>query len=239
MDEENVVPAAEPQETQRDEVEIRQADALSVGEALALAHSVDYPIGKSTLQRWAKHWSETGPKSPVKCILVTNRLGVAYRIDKSDFEAWVMEQQANQKTHETPPDLPRHQETSRDPARPRDTRQDPTRHREASTQEAGEVNQRLSALEQENAELKTENMNLKIDIGVRKGLLDRAWAQLKEISTDASNLLRENGALQYQIRQLAPPSDTDSHAAQEPPQAPTFIEVQAVDNTLGPDHPAV
>ena len=93
---------------------------------------------------------------------------------------------------------------------------------------------------------KTENMNLKIDIGVRKGLLDRAWTQLKEISTEANNLLRENGALQYQIRQIAAPADSarpdqqdDQSGHQEPPQAATFVEAPPVDNTPGSDQPAV
>ncbi len=211
-----------------------------------LAQAIGYPVGKSTLQRWARHWSDTGAASPVKCILVTNRLGVAYRIDKSDFEAWVLEQQANQQSHETPPDPARPRDVSQDFERPHETRQDPERRHETSQRAEQESDDRVAALEQENADLKTENMNLKIDIGVRKGLLDRAWTQLKEISTEANNLLRENGALQYQIRQIAAPADSarpdqqdDQSGHQEPPQAATFVEAQPVDNTPGSDQPAV
>ncbi|MFM1814261.1 MAG: hypothetical protein RLZ98_956, partial [Pseudomonadota bacterium] len=177
MDNENAVPAPEAEEIQRDEVEIRRVDALSVGEALALAHSLDYPIGKSTLQRWAKHWSEMGSGSPVKCILVTNRLGVAYRIDRSDFEAWVLEQQANQKSQETPPDLPRHQETSRDTDRPRETRQDPTRPQETSRNSSEADDTSRVRLE----ELEEENLQLRIDIGVRKELVMRAREEMQQL----------------------------------------------------------
>ncbi len=70
------------------EVEISQDAAITINEALIVAASVPFPIGKSTLQRWAKHWAEQGTASPVKCVLVTNRFGVSYRIDRDDFEAW-------------------------------------------------------------------------------------------------------------------------------------------------------
>lgn len=214
---ETATPSPTPShETPQDLIEIRQAEAITVAEAKLIADHLAYGIGKSTLQRWAKHWAESGSASPVKCVLVTNRLGVAYRIDKSDFEAWVLEQKENQPSRETLQDPVRHQEASQDFTRPHETLQDPARPREtfADDREARgakrggeETNGRLAKLEQENAELRTENMNLKIDLGVRKGLLDRAWMQLSEITVQANNLLRENGALNFRIAQLAAPSD--------------------------------
>lgn len=121
MEPADAAPLSPSPETPRGEVEIKQDAAITIGEALIIAAAVPFPLGKSTLQRWARHWAEQGAASPVKCVLVTNRFGASYRIDRDDFEAWVLEQAQNGKPHEVPEDLARSHETPRDLMRPRET----------------------------------------------------------------------------------------------------------------------
>ena len=111
---------AESQETSRDIIEIRQDAAINIQDALAIATEEQFPIGKSTLQRWAKTWSDQGAASSVKCVLVTSRIGSAYRMDRDDFKAWLFDQRQNMRPGET----------VRDPAMPHKVSQDPERHRE-------------------------------------------------------------------------------------------------------------
>src|SRR3989337_4282180 len=80
-------------ETSRDAVEIRQDAAITIQEALIIAAEQSFPIGKSTLQRWAKVWAEHGAASSVKSVLVTNRAGSFYRLARDDFKAWLFDQQ--------------------------------------------------------------------------------------------------------------------------------------------------
>ncbi|MFM9942149.1 MAG: hypothetical protein ACKVP7_21910 [Hyphomicrobiaceae bacterium] len=49
-------------------------------------------------------------------------------------------------------------------------------------------------------------MQLKIDLGVRKELLSRAREEMQMIQSRTDGLLRENGALQYQLAQLPAPN---------------------------------
>ena len=70
-------------------------------------------------------------------------------------------------------------------------------------------------------ELENENMQLKIDVGVRKQLLERAKEEMDEMRTLSHNLLRENGTLQYQIGLLAaPPTPTREVVREQPPAVP-------------------
>src|ERR1700694_264906 len=92
--------ANRPDETPRDAVEIRQDAAITIQEALIIAVEQSFPIGKSTLQRWAKAWADRGATSPVKSVLVTNRVGSAYRLDREDFKAWLFDQKQNMKPGE-------------------------------------------------------------------------------------------------------------------------------------------
>jgi len=69
-------------------------------------------------------------------------------------------------------------------------------------------------------------MHLKIDIGVRKQLLERAKEEMDGLRSVTNNLLRENGALQYQIHQLAPPAPK-SQVEEE--HAPVDNSTQATD----------
>ncbi len=151
------------------DVVIAEANAIRLAEALAIARETGVALGKSTLQRWAKVWAETAG-SPVKVVLQVTRNGRHYEIDRDDFEAWLLEQVQNQ---ETPRDPARPAETSQDPVRSHETQQDPERSQEASREAAKDADQ-LKALQ-------TEIMDLKIDLGVRKQLLDRASQEMNDM----------------------------------------------------------
>ena len=189
------------QETPRDPIEIRQDAAIGIQDALLISAEEAFPIGKSTLQRWARHWAEQGRLSPVKSILVTNRTGSAYRLDRDDFTAWLFEQKNNARSqetprdpmgpHETPRDLTGSHETSRGAEKPQQTsREFASSHETVADDDAV-------------AQLREENMQLKIDLEVRKRLLSQAAAEIGRQRDQTESLLRENGALGLQVRQLA------------------------------------
>src|SRR6202521_149833 len=113
--------AARSDEAPREQVESRQEAAITIQEALMIAAEQSFTIGKSTLQRWAKAWAERGPASPVKSVLVTNRAGSFYRLDRDDVKAWLFDQQQNMRPGETVRDPMVSNETSRDTARPQQT----------------------------------------------------------------------------------------------------------------------
>ena len=48
-------------------------------------------------------------------------------------------------------------------------------------------------------------MQLKIDVGARKQLLERAKDDMDDLRSMTDNLLRENGSLRFQLQQLPPP----------------------------------
>lgn len=207
-----------PPDISQGEVEIAQDAAIAIGEALIVAASVPFPIGKSTLQRWAKHWAERGTASPVKCVLVTSRLGSSYRIDRGDFEAWAFEQAQNEKPAEVPQDLPRPQETQGDLARSHEASRDAKRPHETSQGAAGASDADLMARVKE---LEDDNLQLRIDVGIRKELINRASEEMRGLRKTADMLLRENGALNYQLAQLeaprAPKSIGSGVSSDEPP----------------------
>lgn len=89
--------------------------------------------------------------------------------------------------------MPRPQEASRDAARSRQP------HAPVNNEENEKQLERLRQLED-------ENLQLKIDIGVRRELIKQAREELDRVRSTADGLLRENGALEFQIRQLAAPS---------------------------------
>ena len=192
------------------QIEIKDDDAIAIDEALTIAGDLAFTLGKSTLQRWAKHWREQ-QGGAVRCVLVTTAVGKIYKLSRQDFEAWVFDQKQNDKSRETPRDLRRSLETSRDLPRPRET-----------SDEAEEFTTRVK-------ELENENMQLKIDVGVRKQLLERVKEEIDELRSEANRLHRENGALQYQILQLAPP-----------PEREVNQDRRSVDNSTRPnEHPSV
>ena len=108
-------------EVPRDPVVLRQDAAITVQDALALAINENFPIGKSTIQRWAKTWSDQASVSPVKCVLVTTRTGASYQIDRDDFLSWLIEQKQNTRLGKVLQDPERPHETLKDPMRSRQT----------------------------------------------------------------------------------------------------------------------
>ena len=177
-----------PQEISRDTIEIRDEDAITIQEALTLAVAHEFPLGKSTLQRWTKSWYDK-PGGAVRCLLVDNRDGKFYKLSREDFEAWVFDQKLNARSHETPQDPMRPPKVSRDPARSHET-----------SEETRENSSRVK-------ELENEIMQLKIDVGVRKQLMERAKDEIDDLRSTTNNLFRENGALEFQLRQLAAPKE--------------------------------
>ena len=150
--------------------------------------------------------------SPVKSVRVTNRDGTSYRVSRSDFEAWAIEQSQNKKPRETPEDLMMPHETSQGLARHQQASQDPARPREVPVRfknelEGEQLLQHIKELEDEKKKLEEDNLHLKIDVGVRKELINRARDEMTRLRTMADQLLRENGALGYQIQQLAAPAN--------------------------------
>src|SRR6202171_1029335 len=149
-------------ETSQDAIEIRQDAAITIQEALIIASEQSFPIGKSTLQRWAKVWADRGAASSVKSVLVTNRVGSAYRLDRDDFKAWLFDQKQNMRPGEILRDPTMPDETSQDTPRPRQTPRGSERPRETSNEELNSDPAQ---------ELRDENMQLKIDVEVHKQLL--------------------------------------------------------------------
>jgi hypothetical protein len=135
----------------------------------------------------------------VRSILVTHAAGKFYKLSRDDFQAWVFDRKQNARPPEAPPDPSRSLETPQDLKRPRET--------------SHEVEGDATRIK----ELESENMQLKIDVGVRKQLLERAKEEMDEFRSMANNLLRENGALEYQLRQLAAPNQSRHDERPQPP----------------------
>ena len=55
-------------------------------------------------------------------------------------------------------------------------------------------------------ELEAENLQLRIDVGVRRELVAHAKTEMDALRGSVEQILKENGALEFQLRQLAPPS---------------------------------
>jgi hypothetical protein len=221
MEQPNEAPEAQL-EVSQDLVEIRHEDAITINDALLLAAQISFTIGRSTLQRWAKVWHELGSASQVKCVLVTTRAGSIYKLDRQDFEAWVLEQKENDRSHEIPQGLERPSETSQNPMRSPETPRDPVRPQETSRGSEGsyqrevpkseeqdillkrvkELEDKNQQLADEKHQLEDENLQLKIDIGVRRELIKQAKEEIDRGRVATNTLLRENGALEFQIRQL-------------------------------------
>ena len=177
-------------ETPRDAIEISQDTAITIQEALVIAAEQSFPIGKSTLQRWAKVWAERGAASSVKSVLVTNRAGSFYRLDREDFKAWLFDQKENMKDGEV----------LRDPMMPHETPRDTERPHEIPNEDMS-----ADAL----LKLRDENMQLKIDVEVRKQLLNQAAGEIARQRDHIEGLLRENGALHSRVLQLSAPANQD------------------------------
>lgn len=92
-----------------------------------------------------------------------------------------------------------HVATSPNTSRQDETRQDTSGHDET---ELKELKSRLEKAEGEADALRDENMQLKIDVGVRKELLNEARKFTSELMGDRDGLLRHAGVLEGQVRQL-------------------------------------
>jgi hypothetical protein len=215
-------------ETSRDAIEIRQDAAITIQEALIIATEQSFPIGKSTLQRWAKVWADRGAVSSVKSVLVTNRAGSFYRLDRDDFKAWLFDQKQNMRDGEVLRDPVMSHETPRDTARPQQTSRDTERPHETSTADMDtDATQKL----------RDENMHLKIDVEVRKQLLNQAASEITRQRDHIEGLLRENGALQSRVLQLSAPASQDRQDLPPPAAdrvhepAPVHYSQDRVDNS--------
>jgi len=206
MSEETLTP---PQKTPQDPIEIRQDASITIQEALLIAAEEDFSIGKSTAQRWAKAWADKGAASPVKCVLVTTRFGTTYRLDREDFRSWILEQKQNMGPGETLRDPSRSHETPRDPARHHETLRDPAR--------SSEVSQDLTEAP---SKVRDEIMQLKIDVEVRKQLLNQAAGEITRQRDQIENLLRENGGLQTRLLQLAASREDSSNSQSDNQTSP-------------------
>ena len=204
-------------ETSRDAIEIRQDAAITIQEALIIAAEQSFPIGKSTLQRWAKVWADRGAASSVKSVLVTNRAGNFYRLDRDDFKAWLFDQKQNTRPGETLRDPMMSHETPRDTARPQETSRGSERPHETANEDMhSDAPQKL----------RDENMHLRIDVEVRKQLLNQAAVEITRQRDHIEGLLRENGALQSRVLQLSVPPDQGRQVLSPPPTVdPHEIEI--------------
>ena len=179
------------------EVTIAQSNAITLAEALVLARQTDVAIGKSTLQRWAKAWTEI-PNSPVKAILQVTRTGRHYEIDRDDYESWLLEQAENQ---QTPADPLRSDQVLQDLKGLGEVPEGLTRSSEASRDDHDKTE-----LQAQVHELEAENLQLRIDVGVRRELVAQAKTEMDTLRGSVEQILKQNGALEFQLRQLAPPS---------------------------------
>ena len=239
---------ASSQEASPTPVEIRLDAAITIPEALAIAAAEAFPVGKSTLQRWAKTWGALGAASPVKSVLVTTRTGAAYRVDRDDFTAWIIEQKQNMRPGEMLKDPAISQETSRGPEMSRETFQDPERHRETPRDPSGSQGPSRGRTrgysndteqDDQDSSLRDENMQLKIDVEVRKQLLNQAAGEINRQRDQIEKLLRENGGLQSQVLQLSPPSGA-YHATLMTPQTvhePADEQPRSIDHDNGDNPP--
>ena len=140
------------------------------------------------------------------------------------------------------------QETLRGSEMSRETSQDPERHREAPRDPSGSqatsrdrTRSYSNDTEQDDqgSLLRDENMQLKIDVEVRKQLLNQAAGEINRQRDQIEKLLRENGGLQSQVLQLAAPSGT-YHATLMTPQTihePADESSRQMDDDIG-DNPA-
>lgn len=181
-----------PQETPRDPLHISEENAITIEQALQIARAENVSLGKSTLQRWALAWKEKHDKSPVKSVLWIGNDIKTYQLDREDFKVWLFERKQNMRPHEVLQGPPGSQETLQDPKRPRETSAHNTKHSDQSEDDSEIVRK-----------LRDDNMQLKIDVEVRKQLLNQARDEIDRIRHHTENLLRENGELQFQVRQLS------------------------------------
>ena len=201
MEYEDMPPLLASPKAPLDEVEIRQGEAITINEALALASQEDFPIGKSTLQRWAKTWNGLGTTAPVKCVLITNRQGSVYKLDRSDFLSWMFEEKENVR----PP------QASTDSMRPKETPVDPEGHHETSqdlpdnSEELADSQAKLKETEDEIAALSSKFQDETILRKVHEHRANRAEEMIGIERERSDHLLKVVGAQELKLRELGVP----------------------------------
>ena len=201
MNDHNLLPLLASPETPRGEVEIKQGDAITVNEALAFAQQEAFPIGKSTLQRWAKIWSELGINAPVKCVLITNRQGSVYKLDRSDFLAWVFDVKENDRSQQAPLDIVRPKEIQEDLAKHDETSQDLTDR----TEEVQKLESKLEEIEEEKEKLASKFQDETVLRKVHEYRADRAEEAIENERDRTDRLLKIVGAQEHKLRELGLP----------------------------------
>src|SRR5262245_26775093 len=93
-------------------VEIRAENEITLREAVTVSEELSFPLGLSTLQRWAIIWRQLGSVSPVKALLVTTRTGKEYKLDREDFTAWALKEKENKPPREASEGLKKPHEAS-------------------------------------------------------------------------------------------------------------------------------
>ena len=131
-------------------------NSITLKAALEIARAQNFKLELSTLQRRAKHWKALGTVSPVKSILVVlERTGSSYRLDREDFIAWIFNEKENEPVKVLGPSAPlgevRSDETAARHAQAGEPKPSPPSHRPPEDDSKYTV-----ALEKENALLRDQ-----------------------------------------------------------------------------------
>ena len=84
-------------------VTIPEENVINITDALVLAAAEGYPMGKATLQRYAKTWREMGHAAPVKSIMPISPSGSIQLLDREDLLSWIFNAQSTPRRGTTPP----------------------------------------------------------------------------------------------------------------------------------------
>lgn len=175
-------------------VQIPEHQQISITGALSIAIGEGLDIGKSTLQRHAKRWHEAGEASAVKCVLVTNRSGKHYALEREGFVSWVLDELAQQETTHDNRDLGKSRETSQGALRPPEV--PASRAGESPAREAGESDEaRHNTNERVVGMLERDNQWLREQIATKD-------TQIKDLTERARETNHLIGGLQRLVAQL-------------------------------------
>lgn len=188
------VPAETIPETRASDVQIPEHQQIFITGALSIAIGEGLDIGKSTLQRHAKRWHEAGEASAVKCVLVTNRSGKHYALDRESFVSWVLDELAQQETTYEDRGLKPSRETSQGALRPpevppRRAAQSPAREDSRSEDARPDTSDRVVSM------LERDNQWLREQITTKD-------TQIKDLTERARETNHLIGGLQRLVAQL-------------------------------------
>lgn len=188
------VPTETTLEARPSGVQIPEHQQISITGALSTAIGEGLDIGKSTLQRHAKRWHEAGEASAVKCVLVTNRSGKHYALDRETFVSWVLDELAQQETTHESRDLGESHETSHGAMRPPEVppgraAQSPAREDSRSEDARPDTSDRVVSM------LERDNQWLREQIATKD-------TQIKDLTERARETNHLIGGLQRLVAQL-------------------------------------